>query len=115
MVNTNSGNTTWMKVDAAGDYMPRIYWTAQKNHLAIVHLNRKQNYMQLFFADILTGKAQKVFEERSDTWLEVFSFGAGILHFFYFPKDKNEFIWVSERDGWSHIIAMITTESLSAR
>ena len=67
VVNTSSGITSWMKVDAEGDYIPRVYWIAQKNQLAIVHLNRKQNHMQLFFADILTGKAQKVFEERSGT------------------------------------------------
>ncbi len=103
VVNINSGKLNWMKVDASDSYIPRIYWTAEKNKLAIVHLNRKQNHMQLFFADILTGNTEKIFEEKSDTWLEVFSFGAGILHFFYFTNDRKEFMWVSERDGWQHI------------
>ncbi len=25
------------------------------------------------------------------------------MHFFYFPENKKEFFWKSERDGWSHI------------
>lgn len=93
----------WMKVDCGDGYIPRIYWTSVQNQLAIVQLNRKQNHMQLYFADTRSGDVKKIFEEQEKTWLEVFSFGAGIMHYFYFPENKKEFFWKSERDGWSHI------------
>ncbi|HLP10600.1 MAG TPA: S9 family peptidase [Flavobacteriales bacterium] len=103
VINLETAKNTWMNVECGDDYIPRIYWTADPGKLAIVHINRKQNHMQLFFADIKTGDAKKIFEEKSETWLEVFSFGATIMHYFYFPQKTKEFFWKSERDGFSHV------------
>jgi dipeptidyl-peptidase-4 len=98
----------WMKVDLGvstrGDgYIPRIYWTSQEGQLALVHLNRKQNDLKLFLANVRTGDAKQIMEEKSKAWVDVFDFFAGIMHYFYFPADSQEFFWVSERDGWAHI------------
>ena len=101
----NIANKTkkWMAVDLDGGYIPRIYWTAQANKLAIVHLNRKQNHLTLTMHDTKTGEGKKIMEEKSDAWVDVFDFFAGINHFFFFPKDVSEFFWISDRNGWSHI------------
>lgn len=101
----NIANKTkkWMDVDLNGGYIPRIYWTAQAEKLAIVHLNRKQNHLTLTMHDTKTGEGKKIMEEKSDAWVDVFDFFAGINHFFFFPKDVNEFFWISDRNGWSHI------------
>ena len=98
----------WMKVDLGRDgepdgYIPRIYWTTQEGQLALVHLNRKQNHLRLFMANARTGEAKQVMEEKSNTWIDVFDFFAGINHLLYFPAGVQEFYWVSDRDGYSHL------------
>ena len=93
----------WMKVDLGDGYIPRIYWTLQEGQLAVVHLNRKQNHLKLFLTNARTGDAKQIMEETSKTWLDVFDFFAGIMHYFYFPANSQEFFWVSERDGWAHL------------
>lgn len=102
VVNVETTNQQWMDTPEDG-YIPRIYWTADKNKLAIVHLNRAQNHLKLFFNDITSGNNRLVMEEQSDKWIDVFDFFAGIDHLFFFPKDNEEFFWISDRDGWSHI------------
>jgi dipeptidyl-peptidase-4 len=102
VVNVESGQQKWMDTPTEG-YIPRIYWTADENKLATVHLNRAQNQLKLFFNDINDGERRLVMEEQSDAWIDVFDFFAGINHLFFFPKDSEEFFWISDRNGWSHI------------
>lgn len=96
-------SVTWMDVACGNGYIPRIYWTSVPNQLAIAQLNRKQNHLQLYFANANTGQAAKVMEEKDSHWIELFSFHAQIMHYFYFPKNAKEFFWCSERDGRRHI------------
>jgi len=98
-----TGATKWMDLDIGDGYLPRIYWTAKAETLAVVHLNRRQNQLKLFFCDAISGSAQLIMEEQSDTWIDVFDFFAGINHLFFFPQDLEQFFWVSDRNGWSHV------------
>lgn len=93
----------WMKVDLADGYIPRIYWTTQEGQLAVMHLNRKQNQMRLFMTNARTGDAKQILEEQNNTWIDIFDFFAGINHLLYFPAGVQEFYWVSDRDGYSHL------------
>lgn len=104
VVDVNNTDRHWMKVDLAGGYIPRIYWTANDGQLAVVHLNRAQNHLKLFFSDVKTGDSKMIMQEQTDDgWIDVFDFFAGINHLFFFPKDRNEFFWISDRGGWNHI------------
>ncbi|MFO7893147.1 MAG: S9 family peptidase [Longimicrobiales bacterium] len=104
VVDVESGETTWMDVGLEEEhYVPRIYWTSDSSTLAVVTLNRPQNHLQLFFFDVQTGDRRLVMEERSDAWIDVFDFFAGIDDFFYFPDGLREFFWVSDRDGYNHL------------
>ncbi len=103
VIDVQSGNKQWMKLDVADGYVPRLYWTAQPGKLAVVHLTRKQNQLKLFFFDATNGEGNLIMEETSSKWIDVFDFFAGIEHLFFFPKNLEEFFWVSDRDGWSHI------------
>lgn len=102
VLNVESGQQQWMDTPADG-YIPRIYWTSDENRLATVHLNRAQNHLKLFFNDISNGNRELIMEEQSEKWIDVFDFFAGINHLFFFPKDSEEFFWISDRNGWSHI------------
>lgn len=102
-INVETNKLNWMDIDLDGGYIPRLYWTAKAHTLGIVHLNRPQNHLKLFFHDVETGEGEIIMEEQSDTWIDIFDFFAGINHLFFFPKDRQEFFWISDRDGWSHI------------
>lgn len=93
----------WMKVDLGDGYIPRIYWTSQEGQLALVHLNRKQNDMRLFLANVRTGEARQIMEEKAPTWVDIFDFFANINHLLYFPAGVSEFYWLSDRDGFAHL------------
>lgn len=103
VINVAKKSNQWMDVKLEGGYIPRLYWTSKPGQLAIVHLNRKQNHLKLYFNNADTGVGKLIMEEKSETWIDVFDFFAGIMHLFFFPEDKEEFLWISDRDGWSHI------------
>jgi len=103
VVNVDSGSKNWMDLPIDDGYVPRLYWTSDPGKLAVVHLNRPQTKLKLFFSDVTSGESNVVMEEKSDEWIDVFDFFAGINHLFFFPKDSKEFFWISDRDGWSHI------------
>ena len=42
-------------------------------------------------------------ESNSDGWIDVYSFSAGIDDYFFFPRNRNEFMWISNRDGFRHL------------
>ncbi|MDF9797003.1 dipeptidyl-peptidase-4 [Catalinimonas alkaloidigena] len=103
VIDLQDNSQQWMKIDLDGGYIPRLYWTSETGQLAVVHLNRAQNHLKLFFHNAITGDGKLIMEEQSDAWIDVFDFFAGIMDLFYFPKDSDEFFWISDRDGWSHL------------
>ena len=108
VADVNSGNTVWLDWtdptdQGAEHYIPRIYWTSDANTLAVVTLNREQNHARLYFYDVNTGKRRLIMEEKSDKWVDIFDFFAGVEDYFYFPAGLREFLWVSDRDGYQHI------------
>ncbi|MFW5952162.1 MAG: S9 family peptidase [Gemmatimonadota bacterium] len=104
VVDVASGKTQWLDVGIEEEhYIPRIYWTSDPNTLAVVTLNRAQNHLRLFFFDVRTGERRLVMEERSEAWIDVYDFFAGVEHYFYFPAGVREFFWVSDRDGYNHL------------
>lgn len=103
VVDLQTGKTAWMDLDLNDGYAARLYWTSQPGKLAVVHLNRPQTHLSLHFYDALSGKGRLVMEEKSEVWIDVFDFFAGIDDYFFFPEDKTEFFWISDRNGWKHI------------
>lgn len=104
VIDTESGSTRWMEIDMAGGLIPRLYWTSNPGQLAVVWMNRQQNHLKLFFHDVTTGSGTMVMEEKPEHgWIDVFDFFAGIDDHFFFPQDREEFLWLSDRDGFRHI------------
>lgn len=103
VIDLQDNSQQWMDVALKGGYIPRIYWTSETGQLAIVYLNRAQTHLKLFFNDAISGEGKLIMEEKSDAWIDVFDFFAGIMDLFIFPEDTKEFFWISDRDGWSHL------------
>ncbi|WP_026712629.1 S9 family peptidase [Flavobacterium daejeonense] len=96
----------WLKIpgEADNNYLPRIQWLDSKELMA-VQLNRKQNQVTLYRCNSNSGVANKVYQESSNTWIDVFDSSAG--KYDSFPctvVDKGKaFLWSSDADGWMHI------------
>jgi dipeptidyl-peptidase-4 len=104
VVDVRSGKNLWLDTGEQGDfYIPRIYWTSERDTLAVMTLNRAQNEMKLFFFDVNNGGRRLVMSEKSNTWLDVYDFYAGIQDMISFPNASREYFWISDRDGWQHV------------
>jgi dipeptidyl-peptidase 4 len=104
VVDVGTGKKTWLDTGLNGDfYIPRVYWTSERDTLAVMTLNRAQNEMRLFFFDVNTGGRRQVMMEQSKTWVDVFDFYAGIQDMISFPASSRQFFWISDRDGWQHV------------
>lgn len=104
VVDVHSKKRIWLDHGETEDsYIPRIYWTSEPGQLALVHLNRPQNHLKLFFFNTDTGNRQLIMEEQSEYWIDIFNFFERIDDHFFFPEDRNEFFWISDRDGYRHL------------
>ncbi|MEX2602172.1 MAG: prolyl oligopeptidase family serine peptidase, partial [Balneolaceae bacterium] len=85
-------------------YIPRIYWTQNSGELAVTHLNRTQNHLKLYFYNVAEGTGELIMEERAEKgWIDIYDFSGGIDDHFFFPDGREEFFWISDRDGRNHI------------
>jgi dipeptidyl-peptidase-4 len=76
-------------------YIPRFGWVSNGVIWAMV-LNREQNRLDLYFADVKSGKSHRVLSEKSDTWIE-------IDDNFKLLSSSGQFIWPSWLDGHTHL------------
>ncbi|NQT26473.1 S9 family peptidase [candidate division KSB1 bacterium] len=97
VVSVQSKKTVWMDLGNQKDqYIPRIHWLPDGEHLVIQRLNRKQNRLDLLIADIRTGRSRVVItEEDKHGWVE-------FPEEFFFLEKQSRFIWLSERSNWNH-------------
>lgn len=56
--------------DPKQHYLPRLQWI-DDNRILVQQLNRKQNHYKLWVANPKTGTATLVFEEKSNTWIDI--------------------------------------------
>jgi dipeptidyl-peptidase-4 len=104
VVDVRTGDKVWLDPGLSGEYyVPRIYWTSEPDTLAVLTLNRPQNEMRVYFFDVTTGGRRLVLTQKSDTWIDVYDFYAGVQDMISFPEGTREFFWISDRDGWQHI------------
>jgi dipeptidyl-peptidase-4 len=98
VVSATGGATVWMRIetDPRDNYIPRMEWAANSDHVVIQHLNRLQNTNRLLLGNATTGEITTVLVERDDAWLDV-------VEDLHWLDDGREFTWVSERDGWRHL------------
>jgi dipeptidyl-peptidase-4 len=97
VVFVQGGEPRAMDIGAETDiYIPRVNWLNDSKHIAIQHLNREQNTLDLLIADAATGKTRTALSEQDPNWVNV----SDDLYFF---KDGKRFLWSSERTGYRHL------------
>ena len=92
-------------------YIPDIIWQTNSSNLYFATLNRKQNDWNLYKYDFYTNGADLILNDSNDSWIERDPFivpgeiGTWITKegFSYAIMDDGEIIWLSEKDGFSHI------------
>lgn len=104
VVDVVTGQNHWMNLELNDDLVPRIYWTSNSGELAVVKMNRIQNHLEMHFFDVATGDGKLIMQETSEHgWIDVYDFFAGIDDHFFFPVDRQEFLWISDRNGFKHL------------
>ena len=97
VISLDSKKITWMDIGSDNDiYIPRMQWLPDGKTLIIQRLNRLQNKREILSGAIATGKTQVIFTEEEKTWVEE-------GYEFRFLKKENQFLILSERDGYNHM------------
>ena len=80
------------------DYLTNLTWGPNNNFIYIAELNRDQNHLKWAQYDANSGKRiHTIFEEKNHKWVEP------EYPLYFIPEKSNEFITLSERDGFMNI------------
>lgn len=104
VVNIDTKKSTWMNVpgSAIQHYIPRMEW-ANNQQLIIQQLNRKQQESKIMLLNSSTGAASTIYEEKDAAWIDIKSRWNNDNPVGWEWVNKNDFLWISEKDGWRHI------------
>ncbi len=91
----------WMDIaeNPQQNYIPRMEW-ADKHELIVQQLDRKQQESKLMYCNVADGECRTFWAENSNTWIDVYADDAGGWKW---VNKGNDFLWISEKDGWRHI------------
>ena len=103
-------NKTYTTIKTEGpydQYLTSITWGPDEQDIYIALLNRAQDHLVLNRYDAQTGELIKtLFEERDPEYVEP------LFPLYYDPSNKDQFIWISERDGYQHLYLYSTNGQL---
>jgi dipeptidyl-peptidase 4 len=94
--NLQNRATTIIIPPGSFEYVPRIKWAQSSSLLSLQFMNRHQDSLVLVLANATTGKTTPVFTETSKTYID-------INDALSFINDNKEFIWQSDKDGYTHL------------
>jgi dipeptidyl-peptidase 4 len=101
VVSVTSGIIKWMQID--GDpqqhYLTRMEWSGA-NELIIQQLDRKQQESKLIYCNATDGTSRTFWAENDDAWVDLNTEDPVGWNWI---NNKQDFIWISEKDGWRHI------------
>jgi dipeptidyl-peptidase 4 len=79
-------------------YVSNVTWSPDEKKIFIVEMNRGQDHFWFNQYDAITGKKIKtLFEEKHPTFLQP------IYEPYFIPGTEDQFVWLSERDGYFNI------------
>ena len=101
VVTLTGGFIRWMNI--AGDpqqhYIPRMEWSGP-NELIVQQLDRKQQESKLIYCKTTDGSTSTFWAENDEAWVDLNTDNP--VGWNWINKGQ-EFLWVSEKDGWRHI------------
>ena len=85
----------WLDVpgDPRNHYLAQMEWTPDGKQIALQQFNRLQNTNRVMLADPTSGATRTILTETDPAWLEN-------ENPFRWVKQGEQFVWISERDGW---------------
>lgn len=88
--------TNWLMIDENTDhYLGMPYWMPDSKQICVQWMNRAQDSLVLYAADIATGNKKIIYTEHQHTWVEWKEW----IHFY----NNNEFLILSDISGWRHL------------
>ena len=92
-------------------YIPDIMWQTNSSNLYFATLNRKQNDWNLYKYDFDTNRGDLILNDSNESWIERDPFvepreiGSWTTKggFSFAILENGEILWLSEKDGFSHI------------
>jgi dipeptidyl-peptidase-4 len=95
VVSAGGGSVKWLELPAY-EYIPRLGWL-RDGVLWAQTLDRAQEKLELYFADVKSGKSRMALRESEpEAWVEV-------SNDFKLLKSGGKFLWSSWRDGHTHL------------
>lgn len=105
VVNLTNGFIKWMNIegDPQQHYLTRMEWSGP-NELIVQQLDRKQQESKLIYCKTTDGSSRTFWAENDDAWVDLNSADIfGEPGGWRWINKGQEFLWVSEKDGWRHI------------
>jgi len=90
---------TWAASEnsAAIEYFgPSFAWTPDSSAISFLTMNRAQNQLTAHLWNPATKSSRELLVENDPTWINS-------LDAPYFLRNGQQFLWLSERDGWMHL------------
>jgi dipeptidyl-peptidase-4 len=100
VVNAAGGATRWVDIFKYGSVEPlivRVDWTPDGKRVVYEIQNREQTWLDLNYADPVTGKSETILHETTRAWVDVDGVNLPIW------LNDGSFLLTSERAGYQHI------------
>lgn len=118
VVDTNTSELVEVQQNSDFPYVHLMDWNPDNQSLFIVQSNRLMKRLQLVEANAKTGQTSILLTETSDTYLIGLELLQGYsqrlidMGLFSFLKDRDQFVWMSERTGFKQLYLYNTDGTL---
>ena len=105
VINLAGNSIKWMNIegDPQQHYIPRMEWSGP-NELMVQQLDRKQQESKVMYCNATDGSEKTIWSEHDNAWVDLNSADIfGEPGGFDWINNKQDFLWISEKDGWRHI------------
>jgi len=101
VVNLATDETQWLPIEppTKGFYLGQVEWAGNDQEVLVETLSRFRDRREFFLMDMDANKAEKIYSETNEAWA-VASQGKNLG--LMWLRDGQQFIVISEKDGWRH-------------
>ncbi len=93
----NNEQTRWIDVSKGEEfYLARVMWMPNSREVTYQWQNRSQQHLQLRAVNVDNLAQRILVDETSSTWIDIHDS-------LRFLKDSDQFVWLSERNGYMHL------------